>query len=110
MNVCLRNQTILKCKHKRNDGHVWYPCVHRGDFIKKSFIGDTRHPSKRCDEDAVFRKLLKQKFGYQEEKIDVIVYHYNEPRIGSLTWEHRKELGIRGYSGGVEEWEQEYKK
>jgi glycosyltransferase involved in cell wall biosynthesis len=106
----LNGQVCLKPKCRRNDGHVWYSAVHRGDFLKRSFIGDIRHPDSRCGEDSCFKKLLNNKKGYQEERIDKVIYHYNEPRIDSLTWEHRKKKGIRGYDKGIDEWEKVYHK
>lgn len=102
----LTNQVCLKTKHRRNDGHTWYPAVHRGDFLKRSFIGDTRHPDMRCGEDSAFKSLLRDKDDYAEERIKDVIYHYNEPRIDSLTWTYRKEHGFKGYDKGVEEWEE----
>jgi hypothetical protein len=46
---------------------------------------------------------------YKQEKINIVVYHYNEPRIGSLTWEDRKKRNIPGYQAGVDEWENIYR-
>ena len=110
MDTKLNNQICLKTRHRRNDGYVWYPRVHRGDFVRRSFIGDTRHPNKRCGEDSDFKKLIKDKEGYAEERIPNVIYHYNEPRIDSLTWEYRKANGFKGYDKGVDEWEEVYGK
>lgn len=106
----LRNQIVLKPRCMRNDGYKWHSAVHRGDFVKRSFIGDIRHPNMRCGEDSAWKKLINNKYGYSEERIDKLVYHYNEPRIDSLTWEHRKNKGVPGYDKGVEEWERVHKK
>lgn len=101
----LKNQIVLKPLCMRNDNYKWYSAVHRGDFVKRSFIADTRHPDMRCGEDSAFKKLLNNKNGYKEEKLNKLVYHYNEPRIDSLTWQHRKNKGVAGYDKGIEEWE-----
>lgn len=106
----LKDQVCLKTRHRRNDGHVWFPRVHRGDFIKRSFIGDIRHPDLRCGEDSAFKNILNNKKGYSEERIKDIIYHYNEPRIDSLTWTFRKEHGFKGYDKGIKEWEEAHGK
>ena len=106
----LKDQVCLKPKHERNDGHKWFSTVHRGDFLKRNFIGNLRHHNLRAAEDALFKKELNSKKGYNEEKINILVYHYNEPRVGSLVWEYRKERNFPGYNAGVEEWEEVYRK
>ena len=110
MDNVLDKQTILMGKHRRNDNHIFNSGVHRGDFIRKDFIGSTRFPNMREHEDSVFRDYLKMKKGYKIDKVDNVIYHYNEPRIGSLTWNDRKRKNIKGYDKGVEEWEQVYGK
>lgn len=106
----LDKQIILMGKHKRNDGHIFNSGVHRGDFIRKDFIGTTRFKDMRQQEDSVFRDELKRKNGYRLDKVDKVIYHYNEPRIGSLTWNDRKRKHYLGYDKGVEEWEKVYGK
>jgi len=106
----LNNQIVLKPKCMRNDGYIWYSAVHRGDFVRRDFIADIRHPDYRCGEDSAFKKLINNKVGYKEDRIDKLVYHYNEPRIDSLTWEHRKKKGVPGYDKGIDEWERVHKK
>ena len=110
MDNVLKTQNILKGKHKRNDNHIFYSRVHRGDFIKKSFIGSTRFRDLKVNEDSCFRDMLKKKSGYVVDKVDLVIYHYNEPRVGSLTWESRKSRNIIGYDKGVQEWENVYGK
>lgn len=106
----LKNDIILKPMCERNDGHKWFSGVHRGDFVKRSFIGDTRHPNKRCNEDSDFKYMLKNKPGFNLRKVNKVVYHYNEPRLNSLTWNYRKSQNMPGYDKGIEEWEEVHKK
>ena len=110
MDNVLDKQVILMGKHKRNDNHIFYSGVHRGDFINREWIGTTRFPNMREHEDSVFRDFLKMKKGYKIDKVDNVIYHYNEPRVGSLTWNDRKRKNIKGYDKGVEEWELVYGK
>ena len=110
MDNVLDKQVILMGKHKRNDNHIFNSGVHRGDFIRKDFIGSTRFPNMRQQEDSMFRDFLKMKKGYKIDKVDNVIYHYNEPRVGSLTWNDRKRKNIKGYDKGVEEWELVYGK
>ena len=106
----LADQNILQAKHMRNDGKVFFPGVHRGDFLKKEFVGNLKHQDMRCHEDSDFKVKLRKLPGYKIDKIDNIIYHYNEPRIGSLTWEDRKKRKIQGYDKGIDEWEKIYGK
>ena len=101
----LKNQIVLIPKYQRNDGVAHYPRVHRGDFLKRSFIKNILFKDMRASEDWEFKLEVNKLSGYIEEKIDIIVYHYNEPRVGSLTWEDRKRRKIPGYQAGIEEWE-----
>lgn len=68
---------ILKCLHKEGHNKIWFPRVHRGDFVKRSFIGKTRHPNLRKAEDTVFRKILEKLPGYKIKYVDKIIYYYN---------------------------------
>lgn len=108
----LKEQNILTPKYIRNDGFSGYPNILRGCFIKKSYIGQVRHdPAIRCFEDVNFKNQLKQAKGGQidEEKIDTILYHYDLPRKGSITWEHWKERGLAAYQRGADTWEKWFK-
>lgn len=101
----LKNQIVLMPQCERNDGYVWYPSVHRGDFLKRDFINKVKHVDARCGEDSLFRDSIKKLPGFKLEKIPKLVYHYNEPRIDSLTWINRKNQNDPSYQGGIEDWE-----
>lgn len=74
-----------------NNGDIWVVNdeTKRGlcgsvKFMKKSFIGDTRCPEKRCCEDLDFYNKLLEKHP-TEKFLNKVVKHYNYPRNGSLT-------------------------
>lgn len=59
-------------------------------FVRREFMGDTRCDEVRVYEDVSFNKGIMQKT-HTEKYTDLLVYHYNHPREGSLCW-----LGARG--------------
>ena len=54
-------------------------------FMKRSFIGDTRFREIRAEEDWHFFQALLKK-NPTEFFTNVLVLHYNWPRVGSLCW------------------------
>ena len=107
----LSEQNILMPKYIRNDGFNEYPNILRGVFIKRDYIKDVKfNPSLRCYEDVDFKKRLEAANGGLDiTYIDKIIYHYNKPRVGSVTWEYRKSIGDPSYQKGEALWEK-YKK
>lgn len=103
----LNDQNVLMPKYIRNDGFTEIPNILRGVFVSKDYIGNVRfNPSLRCYEDTEFRKRLFEIRGMEKVfAIEMIVYHYNKPRIGSLTWEYRKKIGDPSYQKDEELWE-----
>lgn len=58
-------------------------------FIKRSFIGDLRYESgRRLSEDYFFHQDLMEKHP-KEFFTKLIVFHYNFPREGSLSWQKK---------------------
>jgi len=109
----LKDQNILIPKYTRNDGFSTHPeTILRGCFVRLDYIGSVRHdPMRRCFEDTDFKKRLKESKGgtLDEVRSEEIVYYYNMPRVGSVTWEHWKERGLPGYQKDTHEWEKWYK-
>ena len=103
----LKDQNILMPKYVRTDGFNEYPTILRGVFINKDYIGNIRfNPALRCYEDVEYKKRLEQiKTTLDIQELDKIVYFYNKPRIGSLTWEYRKALGDPSYQKDEKLWE-----
>lgn len=60
-------------------------------FIKKDFLGNTRCPEVRYAEDWYLSTELNKK-NPTEKYTNIIGYHYNSPREGSLCDEERKRL------------------
>ena len=108
MDEVLTDQNILIPKYIRNDGFSENPkTILRGCFVKRSYIGDLKHDvTRRCFEDTDFKKRLKASKGgkLDEQFCSNVVYHYNIPRVGSLTWNHWRERGVQGYKNEVD-WE-----
>lgn len=100
----LKNQICVKGLCTNPFGEVFPYEVHRGDFLLRSFIGDTRHPTIRCHEDSFFKDALWQKPGYCEIQINEVLYYYFEPRIDSLTWTNKKDRGFDEYQKDEEYW------
>lgn len=76
-----------------NDGSFWrvtednkkrYPGAVK--FIRREFLGDTRVPDKKWEEDVPFTQALQKK-NPKEVFTNIILKHYNWPREGSLTWQ-----------------------
>lgn len=81
-----------------NDGSVWhitpenkkyYPGAVK--FIRRKFLGDTRIPGLKWEEDVPFSQALQAK-NPKEVFTGIVLKHYSWPREGSLTWqkEHLK--------------------
>lgn len=108
----LKDQNVLSLQYTRNDGFTEHPAIFRGVFLKRKFIYDVRfNDAVRCYEDVDFKKRLIQHYNGKivVDYYDCVVYHYNKPRVGSVTWDYRKSKGDPAYLGNVERWEK-YKK
>lgn len=105
VDAILNGQPCVKGLHINPFNQVFPVEVHRGDFVLKSFIGETRHDEKlRCFEDTGFKEALRNKYGYKQEQIPLILYYYFEPRIDSLTWQSKKARGYASYQKDEEHW------
>lgn len=76
---------------RSNDGHEWIVneeskkgLVGSVKFIKREFLGNTRCPDARAGEDWDFTNKLYAK-NPSEKYTNLVVKHYNYPRIGSLS-------------------------
>lgn len=76
-----------------NDGSIWDITVDNKDyypgavkFIRREFLGDTRIPDKKWEEDIPFSQALQKK-NPKEIFTRIVLKHYNWPRVGSLTWQ-----------------------
>lgn len=77
---------IMENLCENNNHHSWYCHVYRGTFIKAIIAKSVPFRNVRCHEDTYWKKALNQKFpNIRKEKSDVLLYHYNNPRDGSLT-------------------------
>lgn len=89
--VELDGTDIVYFNLKSNDDYVWdlreeTKRIYCGStkFIRREFLGDTRNPEIRVEEDKIFyEELLKKK--PTEKFTHKIVKHYNYPRKDSLT-------------------------
>lgn len=100
----LTNQICVKGLCTNPFGEIFPYEVHRGSFLSRSFIGNTRHPTIRCHEDTAFKNALWQKPGYCETQVDKVLYYYFEPRTDSLTWIDKKERGKEDYQQDEKYW------
>lgn len=55
-------------------------------FIRREFLGDTRIPDLKWEEDIPFSQALQKK-NPKEVFTRIVLKHYNWPRVGSLTWQ-----------------------
>lgn len=82
----LKDCDILETKHIQNNGKIWTPKVFRGKFVKASMAKAIKFKNVRCQEDTYWRLDFADKYPNAIIKTtDVIAYHYNFPRDGSLT-------------------------
>lgn len=81
-----------------NDGSVWHldeksknEFVGAVKFIRRAFLGDTRVPELKWEEDIPFSQALQRKHP-KEVFTGIVLKRYDWPREGSLTWqkEHQK--------------------
>ena len=59
-------------------------------FIRRGFLGDTRVPDLKWEEDIPFTQALYKK-NPKEVFTGIVLKHYNWPREGSLTWQKEHE-------------------
>ena len=76
-----------------NDGSVWRltpetknAFVGAVKFIRREFLGDTRVPELKWEEDIPFSQALQRK-NPKEVFTGIVLKRYNWPREGSLTWQ-----------------------
>lgn len=76
-----------------NDGSIWHleedtkrQYVGAVKFIRREFLGDTRIPLYKYEEDAPFSGMLYAK-NPKEVFTGIVLKHYNWPRVGSLSWQ-----------------------
>lgn len=80
-NLQINNGTILNLNE--NTKHNYCGST---KFIRRNFLGNTRNPELRAREDWYFYKELLNKKP-SEKFTNIVVKHYNFPRINSLTWD-----------------------
>lgn len=80
-----------------NDGSVWRLTPETKDtfvgavkFIRRAFLGDTRVPELKWEEDVPFSQALQKK-NPKEVFTGIVLKRYNWPREGSLTWQKEHE-------------------
>lgn len=80
-----------------NDGSVWRLTPETKDtfvgavkFIRRAFLGDTRVPELKWEEDIPFSQALQKKHP-KEVFTGIVLKRYNWPREGSLTWQKEHE-------------------
>ena len=76
-----------------NTGHIWHITpenkgiyVGAVKFMRRKFLGDTRIPHLKWEEDVPFTQALYKKHP-KEVFTGIVLKHYNFPREGSLTWQ-----------------------
>lgn len=92
---------IIFVKRERNDGYSWIsPWSLQGCFVKRSFIGDTRHNNAQTGEDSNFLQKLANKNPHVN-RLNYVLYHYNlnvnedgsvDGIEGSQTWKRKRGL------------------
>ena len=92
---------IIYVKRERNDGYSWIsPYSLQGCFVKRSFIGDTRHNNSPTGEDTNFLNKLIYK-PHKMNRLNYVLYHYNlnvnedgsvDGIEGSQTWKRKRGL------------------
>lgn len=82
-----------------NDGSVWHldenskkEFVGAVKFIRREFLGDTRIPNLKWEEDVPFSKALYAK-NPKEVFTGIVLKRYNFPREGSLSWQKNHQGG-----------------
>ena len=85
-----------------NNGEIWHldeeskqKYVGAVKFIRREFLGDTRVPDKKWEEDVPFSQALYAK-NPKEVFTGIVLKHYDWPREGSLNWQatHGGENGL----------------
>ena len=90
---CLDGTDVIYVRAKMNDGTLMIPdernhnyCASWFKFIRKDFMGDFKRPINVYGGDyEQFMEILSRSHSYRHTNF--VVYHYNFPREGSITWE-----------------------
>ena len=76
---------IVYFRIQTNNGDFLNSKAGANKFIRREFIGDLRYPPLvNCEDNDFYRGLLNK--NPVEYTLNQIIYHYNYPRKGSLTW------------------------
>lgn len=86
------DKDVVYIKARMNDGTLMSPsesnhnyCASWFKFIRKDFMGDFKRPINIYGGDyEQYMELLKRPHSFKYT--DYVVYHYNHPREGSITW------------------------
>lgn len=82
----LSDYDIVENIHESNSGHKWYCHVYRGTFIKSDLAKQIKFKNMKCHEDTEWKRdFLKKYKNPRILKSEKLIYHYNYPRVGSLT-------------------------
>lgn len=82
---------MVYCNIEINSGEVFHVnketqsqyCSGCARFIRRDFLGDTRCPTIRATEDWYLNEALQKK-PHSDKFTEIVAYHYNFPRDGSL--------------------------
>ena len=83
--VYVGGRTNLNDEIRLNPENKMYYCAPWTKFIRREFLGETRFPEDQAQPDWFYNNDLQAK-EHTEKYTDLIVYQYNFPREGSITW------------------------
>lgn len=93
-----------------NDGSVWHvdeksknEYVGAVKFIRREFLGNTRIPNLKWEEDVPFTQALYEKKP-KEYYTGIVLKRYNFPREGSLSWQ-KTQQATQDYENDRKKWE-----
>ena len=90
---------IIYYGNEINDGKLWlgkFRTAIWSYFIKREFLGVKRMPTFRWAADWYFTKDLLEQQNPRLHICNIVGYHYNFPREGSIMWNRKHGLSIGG--------------
>lgn len=68
-----------------NPENKFYYCAPWLKFVRRAYLGEVRFPVDKAQPDFFYNNDLQEK-EHTEKYTDLVVYDYNFPREGSITW------------------------
>lgn len=85
---------VIESMRRKNNNQIYHSVVWQGAFIKASIAKSVKYKDVKCHEDTYWKADIIAKYPNLKIKLfeDKILYHYNYPRVGSLTYMDKHQI------------------